>query len=52
MDAMIMVKASSRVMSAPLGGKEGIDILKNSIVCPGGAGTEMCGRIPYRCSTL
>jgi hypothetical protein len=28
MDAIIMVRASSRVISAPLGGKEGIDIFK------------------------
>jgi hypothetical protein len=28
MDAMIIVRASSRVISAPFGGKEGIDISK------------------------
>ena len=44
MDAIIMVRASSWVISAPLGGKEGIDILK-PIVRPGVAGSKMCGRI-------
>ena len=45
MEAMIMVRASSRVMSAPLGGKEGIDIIKSSIARPGGAGAEIRGRL-------
>ena len=36
MDAIIMVRASSRVIFAPFLGKEGIDIFKNSIDRPGG----------------